>query len=58
VGNVNIGRFKNVKRKIHLFENKTAYRKALKLKPNLITPFERQINLHCYKFLNKWEKIK
>ena len=58
VGNVKIGRFKNVKKKVHLFENKMAYKKALKLKPNLITPYERQINLNPYKFLNKWNKIK
>lgn len=57
VGNVNIGRFNNVKKKIHLFENKLVFKKATKLKPNLITPYERKINLTPSKFLNKWNKI-
>lgn len=58
VGDVEIGRFKSVKKKIHLFENKRAYEKALKLKPALITSFERQINCRSSKFLDKWNKIK
>jgi len=57
VGNVNIGRVKNVKKKIHLFENKRSYKKAIELKPSLITPYEKQINLNSSKFLNKWNKI-
>jgi len=58
VGNVNIGRFNNVKKKIYLFENKRVYEKALKLKPTIITSFERQINCHPSKFLDRWSKIK
>jgi len=57
-GDVRIGRFRNVKKKIHLFENKRSYRKAVKLKPDLITSFEREVNLNPSKFLNKWNKIK
>lgn len=58
VGDVEIGRFKNVKKKIHLFKNKNSYIKALKLKPEYITPFERQINRFPSRFLNQWKKIK
>ena len=58
VGDVEIGRFKSVKKKIHLFENKRTYQKALKLKPKLVTKFERKINLYPSLFLNKWRKIK
>lgn len=58
VGDTTIGRFNNIKKKIHLFENKKAYHKALKLKPKLVTPFERQINRLPSHFLNKWGKIK
>lgn len=58
VGDTIEGRFKNIKKKIHLFKNKRMYFKALKLKPRLITPFERQINNRPSLFLNKWNKIK
>ena len=58
VGNVHHPQFTNVKKKIHLFENKKAYSKALKLKPKLVTPFERQINEFPSLFLDKWNKIK
>jgi len=58
VGDTMIGRFRNIKKKIHLFENKKAYSKALKLKPKLVTSFERRINKFPSLFLNKWEKIK
>ena len=58
VGNVMIGQFKNVKKKIHLFENKRSYKKALKLKPKLVTKFERKINIYPSLFLNKWGEIK
>ncbi len=58
VGNTLIRRFSNIKKKIHLFENKRAYRKAIKLRPALVTPYERRINLKKSKFLNRWEKIK
>ncbi len=57
VGDINIGRFKNVQKKIHIFENLEAYKKAVKLKPKLITKFERHINEHKSKFSNKWNKI-
>ena len=58
VGDITIGRFKNIKKKIHLFETKVAYKKALKSKPKLISLFERKINMEQSKFLNKWNKIK
>lgn len=58
VGDVDIPRFTNVKKKIHLFENKKSYSKALKLKPQLVTTFERQINKFPSLFLDKWKKIK
>ena len=58
VGDTMIGRFKNIKKKIHLFENKKVYSKALKLKPKLVTSFERRINKFPSLFLDKWNKIK
>ncbi|OGG59976.1 hypothetical protein A3C86_01040 [Candidatus Kaiserbacteria bacterium RIFCSPHIGHO2_02_FULL_49_16] len=57
VGDVHVPHFTNVKKKIHLFENKKSYSKAIKLKPKLITPFERKINNLPGLFLNKWNKI-
>lgn len=58
VGDTIIGRFNNIKKKIHLFENKTSYKKALRLRPKLITTFERKINMNPSQFLDKWNKIK
>ena len=58
VGDTIIGRFKNIKKKIHLFETKVAFKKALKSRPKLITSFERKINLKPSQFLGKWDKIK
>lgn len=58
VDDVNIGRFKNVQKKIHLFENQIAYKKAVKSKPALVTKFERYINEHQSEFLDKWNKIR
>ncbi len=59
VGDVNIGRFGNVKKKIQLFKNRTTYKNALKSKQAyLITPYERKINRSPSSFQNKWEKIK
>ena len=58
VGDVNIGRFKNVQKKIHLFENQRAYKKAVKSKPALVTKFERYVNTHQSEFLDKWNKIR
>lgn len=58
VGDTSIGRFKNIKKKIHLFESKPVYQKAIKLRPALVTPYERYINLNQSKFLGKWGKIK
>ena len=57
VDNVVIGRFKNVQKKIHLFENQKAYKQAVKSKPALVTKFERYINEHQSEFLDKWNKI-
>ena len=58
VGIVVVGRFKNIKRKIHLFENRRAYQEAVKLKPKLVSPFERRINTFPARFQNQWRKIK
>ena len=59
VGDVNIGRFGNIKKKIQLFKDKTTYKNALKSKQSyLITPYEQKINNNPSSFQNKWEKIK
>jgi hypothetical protein len=58
VGDTMLGRFNNIKKKIHLFENRWTYRRAVKLKPAFVTPYERRINLNQSKFLNQWKKIK
>src|SRR3989338_7595864 len=58
VGDVLIGRFNNVKKKITLFETKNSYRKALKIKPEFVTGFERMVNNKPQQFLNKWHSIK
>jgi len=58
VGDSVIGRFGNIKKKIHLFENMKSYKKALKLRPKIITKFERKINMTPSLFLDKWKKIK
>ena len=58
VGDVDVPHFTNVKKKIHLFENKKSYSEALKLKPKLVTLFERRINKFPSLFLDKWNKIK
>lgn len=58
VGNVNMGRFRNVKKKIHLFKNKAIYKKALKSKKKLITLYEQKINNNPFLFKDKWKKIK
>lgn len=57
VDDVHIGRFPNVQKRIALFENKAAFKEAVKTKPKLVTKFERSFNLHPSKFLNKWNKI-
>jgi len=57
VQDVDIGRFKNVQKKIHLFESETAYKEAIRSKPKLVTKYERHINEHQSDFLNGWEKI-
>jgi hypothetical protein len=58
VEDVNIGRFKNIKKKIHVFTRKNIYKKAVEQKPELVTKYERYINENQSKFLNKWKKIK
>lgn len=58
VDDVNIGRFKNVQKKIHLFKNLKSYKEAVKSKPALVTKFERYINEHQSEFLDKWNKIR
>lgn len=58
VGDVMIARFKNVQKKIHLFENSITYEKVLKSNSEIITEFERYVNEHQSEFLNKWNKIR
>ena len=58
VGDVDIGRFYNVQKKIHLFKNIKAMEKAIKAKPKYVTSYERYINKNRKKFLNKWDKMK
>ena len=58
VDDVHMKRFPNVQKKIHLFENKEAYRKAKESKPEYVTNYERYINENYREFLNKWSKIK
>ena len=57
VDDVDIGRFKNVQKKIHLFKNLGIYKEAMESKPSLITKYEKHINKHREEFLNKWNKI-
>ncbi len=57
VDDVDIGRFKNVQKKIHLFKNLGICKKAIESKPSLITKYEKHINKHREEFLNKWNKI-
>jgi hypothetical protein len=57
VQDVEIGRFKNVQKKIHLFESEEAYKEAIKSKPELVTKYEIYINEHQSEFLNRWDKI-
>jgi len=56
-GDVHIGRFPRIQKKITLFENLVAYKKAVKTKPELVTKFERYFNLNSKVFLNKWNKL-
>lgn len=58
VGDVLIGRFNNVKKKISLFKNKVTFKKALEQNPKYVTKFERHINQNPKRFLEKWKKIK
>ncbi|MBI2591320.1 MAG: hypothetical protein HYW34_01435 [Candidatus Brennerbacteria bacterium] len=58
VGDITIGRFKNIKKKIHLFETKIAFKKAMRSKPKLVSTFEKKINMKPSQFLDKWNKIK
>jgi hypothetical protein len=57
VEDVDIGRFKNVQKKIHLFETPRAYKEAVSSNLNLVTEYERYINEHQTEFRDKWEKI-
>ncbi len=58
VGNINIGRFKSVQKKIHLFKDRKALMKAIASKPRFVTKYEKFINTHQTKFLDRWDKIK
>ena len=57
VSDINIGRFKSVQKKIHLFKDKKALIKAITSKPGLVTRYEKYINRHQAKFLDRWDKV-
>lgn len=57
VEDVVIKRFKNVQKKILIFENKKVYKDAIKLKSNIVTKYERYINENQNEFLDNWNKI-
>jgi len=56
-GDVHIGRFPRIQKKITLFENRVAYQEAIKAKPKLVTKFERYFNQNSRVFLDKWSKL-
>ncbi|MCX5709679.1 MAG: hypothetical protein NT088_02995 [Candidatus Omnitrophica bacterium] len=58
VRDVNIGRFRNIQKKIAIFENAKAMKEAIKAKSKEVTPYEKYINRNQGQFLNKWGKIK
>ena len=60
VGDVNVRRYTNIKKKIHIFKNAYAFKKACLDDPKkkALTPSERKINCNKPLFQNKWKKIK
>lgn len=56
-GDVHIGRFPRVQKKIALYENMRAFKGAIKTRPKLVTKFERSFNLNSRVFLNRWDKL-
>lgn len=59
VGDVeNLGMFRNVQKKIHLFEDIKAMNNAIKSEPQFVTDYEIYINKHKDEFINKWSKMK
>ena len=59
VGEVNnLGRFRNVKRAVHLFESPDAYVRAIKVSPENARATGGLINENPELFLNKWSKFK
>jgi len=58
VGDVRLGRFNGIQKKITIFENIKAMKNAVKAKPKYVTEYEKYINKNQEKFLNKWGKIK
>ena len=58
VGDVKLGRFNGIQKKITIFENIKAMKNAVKAKPKYVTEYEKYINKNQTKFLNKWGKIK
>lgn len=54
---VKIGRFPNVRRKIHLFPDEHTLKKAIAAKPDIVTWFERRINKKRGKYLNRWDIV-
>ena len=57
VGDVEIGRFGNVQKKIHLFQNEKMCKEAIKSCPHFVTKGERYINRHPLKFKDRWDKV-
>jgi len=54
---VNLGRFKSVQKKINLFENKDALKKAERAKPEYVTDLDRLVTKTPARFLNQWRKL-
>jgi hypothetical protein len=58
LGTVKGGRFNNITKKIHIFNNETTLKRAIKAKPYQVTRYERYINRNPDKFLDRWDKLK
>jgi hypothetical protein len=57
VEDVEIGRFGNVQKKIHLFQNGKMFKESIKSRPRFVTRGERYINRHPLKFKDRWDKV-
>ena len=58
VGDVQIGRFPNVQKKINIFKDQKAFEKAVRSKKrSFVTRYERHINRNIRRFRNAWDKL-